>query len=255
MRTLFTLTLASFLVSTSLIGQRLYSTSEFETQFSYAAVQQNGTNLQGVPRFSYPNIIHKANLDFGKHFGLVSGLSFRNTGFIYKVSDNEKFKHRLMTLGVPLGIKIGGMQRGFYVALGGEMEMAINYKEKHFLDGEKTKFNEWFSGRTELFNPSLFAGARLNGGESAIYLRYYPKNFFNTNYAVGNGEQVSYPYRGLSANTFTLTFAFNLDCNCGCAQSRSGGCHAPKPIPVEPGGEPIKQGTAPALPDVAPPNY
>lgn len=242
------LVLASLvLVSVTSQAQRLYSTAELEIQLSYADVSNYGVHLPGIPRYSPFNFIHKEHLDFGKHFGLFTGISLRNTGFVYKLDEHRRINERVITLGAPFGVKIGRMQRGFYVAFGGDMELALNYKQKLFVDGKKqSKFNEWFSPRTQLLNPSLFLGARFKGGESALYLRYYPLNWYNEQYAVGIGEELTYPNAGKYASLFTLTWAINLDCNCGCPQSQAsrpaapaggrccttpGSAPAPEPLP------------------------
>jgi hypothetical protein len=207
---------------------RLYSTAELEQHISYADVVRDGVRIGGIPRYSLVNFIHKEHLDFSKRFGVFTGFSLRNTGLIYNLNEHRRVKERVLTAGMPLGIKMGGMQRGLYVALGGEVELALNYKHKLLVDGNRVaKFNDWFSQRTQLLNPSLFAGVRFRGGETALYLRYYPLNWYNEDFTVRQGEAITYPNAGKTGRLFTLTWSVNLDCNCGCPQSRGAACCTP----------------------------
>jgi len=238
----YTVLLASLVTfPVMLSAQRFYTQTEAELQLSYANVTHDGFRLNGIPRMSvFPNLVYKAHVDFGRHFGFFTGLSARNTGFIIDLNQHDRLKQRVLTAGVPFGLKVGGMTRGFYVMAGGEMEVAVNYKEKLFVDGKRAyRFNEWFSERTEVFIPSAFAGARFKGGGTAVYLRYYPMSWYNPDFRTMGEDGVAYPNAGKQASLYTLTFAFNLDCGCCVGSSskkekRSGKPDTPTaPVPEE----------------------
>jgi hypothetical protein len=114
--------------------------------------------------------------DFGKSLGMYTGLGIRNIGFIHRFGDTLKIKQRVYALGVPLAVKIGNLAKGKYLAFGPELELFFHYKEKTFLHSEKRKSSEWFSSRTELLHPSLFAEIGLGHGFYIRY-RYYLTDF------------------------------------------------------------------------------
>lgn len=180
---------------------------------SFASMKENGEHMRNIPRFTlFLNIGSNFNKDFSKNFGVFTGINLKNIGLISKPSDSLKLKQRVYTLGVPLGFKIGDLTNGsFFFFAGGEIDMAVNYKEKQFVDGDKVhKFNEWFSDRTPLLMPSFFAGFRVNPG-FGLKVQYYPQNFFNTDFKTKDksGNAV-YPYRNLEANMVFVTLGYNF---------------------------------------------
>jgi hypothetical protein len=119
--------------------------------------------------------------DFNKNIGIYTGVGMRNVGFIHtwKVEDEElKIKHRSYSLGVPLAIKFGNIEKGVYGAMGGEAELMFAYKRKLFFDGDKSKESEWFSDKVNLFNPSVFAEIRFKRG-TYIRVKYYMMDFLS----------------------------------------------------------------------------
>lgn len=146
MKNLWLLLASSVLLVSTTNAQRLYSTVELEVQLSYASVTEHGVPLQGIPRYSPFNFVHKEHVDISKHFGFFSGFSIRNTGFVYKLDEHQRINQRVLSVGMPLGVKIGSMQRGFYLAMGSEIELAINYKQKMFLTAKKTRMRSLMSG-------------------------------------------------------------------------------------------------------------
>lgn len=180
---------------------------------SFASMKNNGEHLRNIPRFTmFLNIGSNFNKDFSRNFGVFTGINLKNIGLISKPTDSLKLKQRVYTLGVPLGIKVGDLSSGslFFFA-GGEIDMAINYKEKQFVNGDKVhKFNEWFSDRTPLLMPSLFAGFRFNPG-FGLKVQYYPQNFFNKDFKTKDKDGNSvYPYKNLEANLMFVTFSYNF---------------------------------------------
>jgi hypothetical protein len=179
---------------------------------SFASMKENGEHMRNIPRFTlFFNIGSNFNKDITKNLGFFTGINLKNIGLISKPSDSLKLKQRVYTLGVPLGIKIGDVSGGsFFFFAGGEISMAVNYKEKQFVDGEKVhKFNEWFSDRTPLLMPSLFAGFRINPG-FGLKVQYYPQNFFNQDFKTTDKGNTVYPYRNLEANLVFVTLGYNF---------------------------------------------
>ncbi|NLR79399.1 hypothetical protein [Chitinophaga eiseniae] len=181
---------------------------------SFASMKENGEHMRNIPRFTlFFNVGTNFNKDVSKNLGFFTGINIKNIGLISKPTDSLKLKQRVYTLGVPLGFKIGDVTGGsFFFFAGGEIDLAFNYKEKQFIDGKKVhKFNEWFSDRTPLLMPSVFAGFRVNPG-FGLKVQYYPQNFFNQDFktkdkATGNSI---YPYKNLEANLVFVTLGYNF---------------------------------------------
>ena len=180
---------------------------------SFASIKDNGEHVRNIPRFTiFFNVGSNFNKDFSKNFGIFTGLNLKNIGLISKPTDSLKLKQRVYTVGVPLGFKLGDVTGGsFFFFAGGEIDLAINYKEKQFIDGKKVhKFNEWFSDRTPLLMPSLFAGIRMNPG-FGLKVQYYPQNFFNQDFKTKDKSgNAIYPYKNLEANLIFVTLGYNF---------------------------------------------
>jgi hypothetical protein len=132
-------------------------------------------------RFSLLNIGYHINYDFDEHFGIFSGVGIKNIGFIEKNGDSTT-KRRVYTIGLPLGFKLGNLQKRHYGFIGGGVDFPINYREKRFVKrNDKYKFNEFFSDRTDDYMPYIFAGFAYGKG-STIKVQYYPGNFLNTGF-------------------------------------------------------------------------
>jgi hypothetical protein len=164
------------------------------------------------PLIRYSTFLHfgeQLHVNLGKSFGLYTGIGVRNIGMINRLNDTIKVKQRVYALGVPVGIKLGDMQKRVYAALGAELELFFNYKQKTFLGsgrGDKVeKFNEWFSDRTPLLNPSLFFEFNFKKG-TYLKLRYYPLNFLvadKQNFTVNN---IKTGFRPETSQLFALSF-------------------------------------------------
>lgn len=138
--------------------------------FSWGNIDGALPDADNVVRFTaFINQQMQYHIDVGKYTGSYTGLGIRNVGFIHTFGDTLKIKQRAYALGLPVALKAGNMEKGVYFAAGAEMELFFHYKEKTFLHGEKKKNSEWFSDRTDLFHPSIFAEIGLGHG---IYLRY-----------------------------------------------------------------------------------
>ncbi|MGC9341393.1 MAG: hypothetical protein ACP5E3_01690 [Bacteroidales bacterium] len=184
---------ASFLIS-GVFGQndKFYTENGGEFIFSFADVERNGQNINTPVRFTmFFHLTNKFHYDFSSFAGVYTGASLRNIGFITDV-DGIKTKRRTYSAGIPLALKLGALEKDFYVFGGGSYELFFHYKQKQFVDGNKTKFSEWFSPRTERFAPALFAGVHFPGGLT-LKFQYYPQNFLNTDFqGTDFGETVDY---------------------------------------------------------------
>ena len=190
-----------------------YVTTGGELIFSFANIEQNGNSESSTMRFSPVfNLQFMLNQDMNKNFGLFTGLAVRNIGYImndYKnPSDNllYKKKFRSYTLGIPLGFKAGNLDKIFFYG-GYEVELAITYKEKTYVGGDKTgKITGWFSDRQELFQHGFLAGVQFPHGAN-IKFKYYLSEYNNQEYTDNAGIK---PYAGLKANIFYVSLNFFL---------------------------------------------
>jgi hypothetical protein len=149
------------------------------------------------------------NYDFSRNFGMYTGLNIKNIGFIEKMGDST-IKRRTYTFGIPLGLKIGRLDNGNYLLLGGGLDFPFNYREKGFVNrGDKDKFNEWFSSRTPAVMPYVFVGANLRPG-FVFKLQYYPGNFMNPDFTTMQNGVSMQPYKGYDVHLLLLTFGFNF---------------------------------------------
>lgn len=175
---------------------------------SFAQMKSNGNHVRNIPRFSaFLHIGVNINHNFSNNFGIFTGISLKNIGLINDATDSLRLKRRVYTLGIPIGFKIGNLRRyGVFFFAGGAYDLALNYKEKQFVNGHKErKYNEWFSDRTPILMPSIFAGLRASPG-FGLKVQYYPTNFFNQDYSKANVK----PYQGLDAKLFFVTISYDF---------------------------------------------
>lgn len=207
--------LFTFALATSVVAQekKMYTTTSGELIFSFADIKYNGEETGSVIRFSpVVNIQNWVNFDRSEHFGLFTGLSVRNVGFIYDVPDQPgvRMKYRTYNLGIPVGIKIGNLNGRFLFA-GYELELPFNYKEKLFVDESKEdKKVIWFSDRVNTFNHSVMVGVQLPYG-ATLKFKYYLTNFFNKDFEASDGNGGTYkPYANSTYNIFYFSLSFGL---------------------------------------------
>lgn len=174
---------------------------------SFAGRPEAPAATRWIPRFSlFFNVGSTLNKDWGPHAGMFTGLALKNIGLIRK-TDSARFKDRVYALGVPLGLKFGQLSEHKFFIVGAEADLAVNFKEKKFQEGQsKTKFNEWFSRRTPLGMPSVFVGMEQHHFD--IKFQYYLTNFFRPQFSEMQSGGTQQPYQGLSANVCYLTVGF-----------------------------------------------
>jgi len=212
-------TLAIFLLLTLPVLQaqkeKFYSTSGWEMIFSFADIDDNGSSSGNIMRWAPVLNLHGyINYDPAKAFGLFSGIAVRNVGFIYdnyidpESGDKVKKKFRNYNIGIPIGIKIGNMDKTFVYG-GYEIEFPFVYKEKTFQNEIKSKFTSWFSNRVPTVYHTFMVGVQFPYGAS-LKFKYYLTNFHNKNYtSTSNGVQTK-PYENLNANVFYFSLCFNI---------------------------------------------
>jgi len=184
---LFFLSLLS--VSTA-YSQKSYWASGGEIIFSYGTVHTDSTTLNPVLRWSpFFNAQAQFHHDFSETAGIYTGLGIRNVGLIshinYKAQSDSTLKtgivkERSYSLGIPIAIKLGNMEK-VYFAGGGEAELMFAYKRKVYDQGnksEKNKTSSWFNDNVKIFNPSVFAELHLHSGPY-IRFKYYLLDFLN----------------------------------------------------------------------------
>lgn len=168
---------------------------------------------KSTPVVRYSTFLHvgeQLHLNFGNSVGMYTGIGMRNIGMINRLSDSVKVKQRVYSLGIPVALKIGNMGKRSYAAFGAEMELFFNYKQKTFKGssgrGDKVeKFNEWFSDRTPLFNPSVFAEFNFGKG-TYLKVRYYLNNFLTADKQTYTLNGVKYGFSPERSQLFSLSF-------------------------------------------------
>ncbi len=144
----------------------------------FAKADRQGAALATIPRFTYFfNTSVDANMKAGKHLNIFTGLSIKNLGLIIRENDSTRVKHRVYTFGAPLGIKILMANKKVIFKAGADLNMAFNYRWKTIVGKTKTTHNEFFSDKTALLFPSVFAGLSVEG--FSVTASYYLNNFFH----------------------------------------------------------------------------
>lgn len=215
-KTLFLLLVAFIGISFPVNAQnKFYTTSGGEMIFSFASIDNNGIDGDNVIRWSPVfNVQFFGNYDFSKNAGLIFGAAIRNVGFIDDNPDplnsNIKKKYRNYDFGIPVGIKIGNLDKLFFYT-GYEIEFPFHYKEKTFINGDKqdNKISVWFTNRTPAFYHSVFGGIQFPYGLN-VKVKYYFSNFFNEDFTETINGVETQPYLGKKANIIYFSLSFDL---------------------------------------------
>jgi hypothetical protein len=161
-----------------------YSMEAYEFIFSKGEVKAAGQPADNIVRFTaFFNGQTQRHYNFSNHFGIFTGMGFRNVGLINKFDlpdGSFKMKQRAYSIGVPLAFKLGNMVNGNYIALGAEAEYMFHYKRKLWYKGEDNKISDWFSDEVNAFNPSLFTDIRFHNG-TFFRFKYYLNDFLSHN--------------------------------------------------------------------------
>jgi hypothetical protein len=215
----YLLLVAGLLMSAGVFAQsdKFYTTSGGEMIFSFATIDDGGSESGNIirwsPVFNFQNL---ANYDVNRNIGFFTGFNIRNVGFIYDnytapaATNTVKKKFRNYTAGIPVGFKIGRLDKIFFYG-GYEIEFPFNYKEKTFENERKTdKFNVWFSSRVPAIYHTVLAGIQFPRGAN-LKFKYYLTNFHNKDFTekLSDGTIVK-PYEFLNANVFYISLNFSL---------------------------------------------
>lgn len=191
------------------IGKGYFGNSLDGMIFSTSMIDNNGTKSLGTLRFSaWFHIGFTYNYNFSKSVGIYTGIDMKNIGYIEKFDLlNRTIKERVYTIGVPLGIRLGNMERRDYIFLGGGADLAVHYKRKYWDNTtKKQKSGEWFSERTEPILPYAFLGYARRG--NTLKFQYYFGNFVNENYLDANNIPM---YKGKNVNLLLLSFGRDMN--------------------------------------------
>lgn len=200
------------LTATAFAQKSMYKVSSGEFIFSFAQYKINNESVNTPLRFSaFFHYGEELHLNLTNHVGIFSGWGIRNVGFTSSSGDTM-YKRRNYYVGLPIALKIGDMKNRNFLYAGAEVELALNYKEKLFVKGDKiesAKFNSWFSERTPLLMPSVFGGVQMKSGYN-LGFRYYLKDFLNSNYS----EKGVKPYANTTqSNVFYISLSYSLNPN------------------------------------------
>ena len=206
-----------FLYAFTSFGQdkttKVYASFSSEMIFSFATIDNQGFDQGNIMRWAPVfNPQSMLNIDFANIFGLFTGMAIRNVGFIYENPiDNMKYKYRTYNFGVPVGFKIGKLNKMLLFA-GYEVEFPFAYKEKVFINEElEDKTTVWFSDRVEPVQQSVLAGIQFPYG-ATIKFKYYLTNFHDRDYvAMADGVETK-PY-DFKSNIFYFSLSWNLFTN------------------------------------------
>ena len=190
---------------------KTYWSTGFEMLFSFADIQQDGISKSSIIRWAPVfNVQTFFNYDASKNFGLFSGIGVRNVGFIYDEDEATRKKYRTYNMGIPFGIKAGNFEKTFVYA-GYEIEFPFNYKEKTFVNNQKSKYTEWFTDRVPTVYHTVLIGVQLPKGVN-IKFKYYLTGFFNQDFVQVDGTTGDpyKPYENLDVNVFFFSIGINL---------------------------------------------
>jgi hypothetical protein len=213
--------LIAFCILTGVSGfaqSKTYVTTGGEMIFSFADITDNGQSAESTLRWApVVNIQSMLNADISSNVGLFTGIAVRNVGYIYDNYTDPatdavyKKKFRSYNLGIPVGIKIGNLDKMFIYG-GYEVEFPFLYKEKTFDGGDKIdKITGWFSKREEPIQHGFLVGIQFPYGMN-VKFKYYLSEFHNQDYIDGAGNK---PYAGLNSQVFYFSLSYlmfrNLD--------------------------------------------
>lgn len=190
-----------------------YVSYSSEMIFSFASIEDQGraesSLLRWTPVFNMQGMY---NVDMRRKFGVFTGLAIRNVGYIYDTYTNpqtlvvNKKKFRTYNLAIPVGFKIGNLDKMFLFA-GYELEFPFHYKEKTFDGGDRIdKITGWFSKRYEPIQHGFLPGVQFPSG-ATLKFKYYLSEFHNRDFEDGSGNR---PYAGLQSNIFYFSLNYNL---------------------------------------------
>ncbi len=161
-------------------NKRFYGVFESKTLFQIGLLQDSaGGNMGSIVRFApFANYTVQMHKDITNKFGVYTGVGIKNVGFITKYNAEYTVKSRAYCLSVPLGLKFGNMNKETYFYVAGEFLAKLDYKEKIFDDGDKSKTKNLGD-----INPINYSGmAGFNIKEFTFGVEYTLNNLYGNNY-------------------------------------------------------------------------
>ncbi|MDR2084900.1 MAG: hypothetical protein LBP67_07895 [Bacteroidales bacterium] len=198
----------------------IYLTSGLEFPFSLSSLDVYDSKKGTVLRFApWINIQESINFDITNGFGFFAGISLKNVGFIYKISDPSTIdvsfsrteirkKFRTYNLGVPVGIKLGSFDKFFFYG-GYEIELPLHYKEKTFIGDEKHIYREWFSDKTPNFIHTFFLGVEFPYSIN-LKFKWYITQFFDAKCTDNIPYIPEIQYNEFGVNVYYISLSFNI---------------------------------------------
>jgi hypothetical protein len=169
----------------------------------FSQITTGGTAFSTIPRYTY---FFNTGVDINYHVSNnlrpFTGIHLKNLGLIIRTSDSTKSKHRVYTLGAPIGIKYVSNNKKLTLKAGADVAYAFNYRWKYFVNDTKTKGNEFFSDKTSTIFSSAFLGITVGG--VSVTGNVFLNDFFN---------QAKVGLFGINARLYTVSLGLNLDEN------------------------------------------
>ena len=204
-------------------GQDIYTSSGGEMICQMSQADRGGNSISTNLRWTvFLHVGQYVNFDFGKNFGLYTGLALRNVGFIMNENRShgtgeelrlEKHIYRTYNLGVPLAIKFGSLDNHLYFFGGAEYEWQFQFKHKYWPSGngsrsnEKVKYTAWFTDEVRYFVPSVFVGVQFPGGIN-LQFKYYLQSMLNQDYKNSSGDKI---YEDLNVQMFYISLSYRIN--------------------------------------------
>ena len=187
-----------------------YTTTGSEIKLT-GVLLEDSMNATQIPRatfwFNFSEYFH---FDVAESFGFFVGIGIENIGYIAQYNDslNTKAKYRSYMATMPIGFKVGNFDKDnptFFFA-GGAVSLPFHFKEKIFYDDKKDLiFKEWFSSRTNFFQPSAFVGVTFPN-KMSLKVQYYFENFMNSGFTDNVNGVVFKPYNHITqSNIIAVT--------------------------------------------------
>ena len=165
----------------SFAQSNFYGVFENKTLFQIGIVEDSaGGNVSGPVRFApFANYTLQGHKDFSNKFGAYTGIGVKNVGFITRYSSADMtVKSRAYCVSVPVGIKFGNMKEERYLYVAGELLVQVDYKEKVFIDGDKSKRKN--ENDINKLNYSAMIG--FNMKNFTIGMEYTLSDFYGSSY-------------------------------------------------------------------------
>lgn len=194
-------------------NNKAYGVFESKTLFQIGLIEDSaGGQVKSILRFApFVNYTLQAHKDFSNKFGIYTGVGIKNVGFITRENSTDMtVKSRAYCISIPVGLKFGNFKEDRYLFLSGEFLTQLDYKEKVFTNGDKSKRKSFYDNDINLFNYSGAIGFNIKG--FMIGAEYTFGDFFSDKYRFQPDKGNSASFAGPSKSNI-LTFFIGLKTN------------------------------------------